>query len=284
MEHRTTAAADDKETKPFVLSWRRIGIFLVFGTVISGPAFHYWFNKLNELPLHLWKLKNVRHRGKILQSYGYLRAHGIEVKLDLTKLPKAKELGKWTTKFSKIAADQLLFSSLYDVVLFMSLGILGGAVDKYFLGSDSNSDKELLGKYKTDSERLFCDVSALREDLHRKIVDNKKLNPQDLEEELRLLAVLEKLPTPGPDSCKKILWTDVWRQSWEKTKSVFWGVYIADCTVWPFLQLINFTFVPLRFQVLYVNVCNLMWNAFISFVENRKNTIQDIKEYISKIF
>lgn len=40
--------------------------------------------------------------------------------------------------------------------------------------------------------------------------------------------------------------------------------YVADCVVWPPLQLINFTFVPLRLQVLYINACNLAWNTFLS--------------------
>lgn len=40
--------------------------------------------------------------------------------------------------------------------------------------------------------------------------------------------------------------------------------YIADCVVWPPLQLINFTFVPLRLQVLYINLANLGWNTFLS--------------------
>lgn len=41
-----------------------------------------------------------------------------------------------------------------------------------------------------------------------------------------------------------------WKQIWDKTyghmKEVYWTTFAADCVVWPPLQFINFTFVPLR--------------------------------------
>ena len=57
-------------------------------------------------------------------------------------------------------------------------------------------------------------------------------------------------------------------KAWEHTKKVYIPTYIADWVVWPPLQLVNFTFVPVRYQVLYVNVCNLLWNTFLSFMAN----------------
>ena len=35
------------EKQPLRLNWRRIGVFFVFGTLISGPAYHYWFGYLD---------------------------------------------------------------------------------------------------------------------------------------------------------------------------------------------------------------------------------------------
>jgi len=67
--------------------------------------------------------------GNILRAYAYLKSHGIEVKLDLQKLPKSLPLGKWESKGAKILADQLIFSSLYTLVFFIGVGMLTGAAD-----------------------------------------------------------------------------------------------------------------------------------------------------------
>ena len=43
---------------------------------------------------------------------------------------------------------------------------------------------------------------------------------------------------------------------------------VTNWKVWPLLQLINFKFVPLQLQVLYVNFMAIWWNAYLSFVKN----------------
>jgi len=43
---------------------------------------------------------------------------------------------------------------------------------------------------------------------------------------------------------------------------------ITNWKVWPLLQLINFKFVPLPLQVLYVNFMAIWWNAYLSFMKN----------------
>eukprot|EP01035_Chromulina_nebulosa_P026417 gene26416-34579_t len=120
---------DEKEHQVTVIDQKRSAVFLIYGTVIAGTAYHYWFNYLNELPALLWKLKQSRQRGNILRAYAYLKSHGIEVKLDLQKLPKSLPLGKWESKGAKILADQLIFSSLYTLVFFIGVGMLTGAAD-----------------------------------------------------------------------------------------------------------------------------------------------------------
>lgn len=39
--------------------------------------------------------------------------------------------------------------------------------------------------------------------------------------------------------------------------------------VWPFVQLINFKFVPLMHRVLVVNVISLGWNCYLSFLNSQ---------------
>ena len=49
--------------------------------------------------------------------------------------------GKWSNKAIKIAADQLVFSTIYTLVFFMSVGCMGGALDK---AQHSILEKEIL--------------------------------------------------------------------------------------------------------------------------------------------
>ena len=64
-------------------------------------------------------------------------------------------------------------------------------------------------------------------------------------------------------------WADIWHETWAHTRTVYLETYIADCLVWPALQWLNFSYVPLRYQVLYVNGCNLLWNSFLSLVRHK---------------
>lgn len=62
-------------------------------------------------------------------------------------------------------------------------------------------------------------------------------------------------------------------QSWDECtahlKEVFWPSLLADFAVWPAAQVINFAFVPVPLQPIYVNVLNVFWNAFLSFMAHK---------------
>lgn len=53
--------------------------------------------------------------------------------------------------------------------------------------------------------------------------------------------------------------------SLENLKDKFPRVYLYDNLLWPPVQMINFTIVPSKYRVLYVSVCNCVWNTILSF-------------------
>ncbi|PLB49883.1 protein sym1 [Aspergillus steynii IBT 23096] len=60
----------------------------------------------------------------------------------------------------------------------------------------------------------------------------------------------------------------------EKLQRTYWEALRANWTIWPVLQGLNLSLVPLQYRVLSVNVFNIGWNCFLSFL----NSAEDIKE------
>ena len=58
-------------------------------------------------------------------------------------------------------------------------------------------------------------------------------------------------------------------QAWRGLQDKFLKVYLCDCLLWPPVQMLNFTLVPLRFRVLFVNVMNLAWNTILSYFQHQ---------------
>ena len=73
-------------------------------------------------------------------------------------------------------------------------------------------------------------------------------------------------------SLSSMSWRAIWDRAWDHTKSVYVATYITDCLIWPPMQLINFTFIPLKFQFLFVNVVNLGWNTYLSLMANKSHS------------
>jgi len=59
------------------------------------------------------------------------------------------------------------------------------------------------------------------------------------------------------------------KASWSNMLERFPMVYMYDNMLWPPVQMVNFTMVPSRFRVLYVNIGNLVWNTILSFAHHR---------------
>lgn len=267
-EHYEANKSSGKESRKFKVNWRRLAVLWAFGTVVSGPAMHYWFSYLDTLPGKLFLLRQHRQKLKILRAYATLKRHNIKVELDLDKLPTAAKSRPWLDKASKIgahqwggsehvcsparvlqylfsvhlcvpwsippdgvrtaAADQLIFSSLYTLVFFLSVGVTNGAIDK--LEADAKAEhiaevQGLLANRYTKPER------QLEADLHR--LKTRVAARGSRDDAYGDLASIEAvLALLGEEKRKaRLTWPDVWHATWAHTKSVFWTTYAADWCV-----------------------------------------------------
>lgn len=49
----------------------------------------------------------------------------------------------------------------------------------------------------------------------------------------------------------------------------FWEVLLANYCYWPFVNFLNFKFVPLHFRMAVINLCAVFWNTFLSLQNQR---------------
>lgn len=64
-----------------------------------------------------------------------------------------------------------------------------------------------------------------------------------------------------------IVWTfggRDWKAIEERLKAQYVDIMLSSYCIWPWMQLVNFYFVPLSYQVLVVQVVALCWNVYLS--------------------
>ena len=52
--------------------------------------------------------------------------------------------------------------------------------------------------------------------------------------------------------------------AWKHLKQSFLPVYLMDCCVWPWVQIVNFSLVPAHMQTPVVSLVSVFWSAFLS--------------------
>ncbi|VDD87298.1 unnamed protein product [Enterobius vermicularis] len=54
----------------------------------------------------------------------------------------------------------------------------------------------------------------------------------------------------------------------------FWPILMTNYKVWPFVQLVNFYFIPLYYQLIFVQAVGIFWNAYLSFMTQATPALQ----------
>ncbi len=50
----------------------------------------------------------------------------------------------------------------------------------------------------------------------------------------------------------------------KKIQDKLWPTLKVNWVVWPVLQAVNLSVVPLQYRILYINFCSLFWSAYLS--------------------
>lgn len=64
----------------------------------------------------------------------------------------------------------------------------------------------------------------------------------------------------------------------DKLESTYFNALSKNWMVWPWVQLVNFKFVPLDQRVLVVNIVSLGWNCYLSYLNSGGGTTKEEKE------
>ena len=67
-----------------------------------------------------------------------------------------------------------------------------------------------------------------------------------------------------------------WDQVQEKLAKLWWPLTLANWAIWPFVQLVNFRYMPLRYRVPFSSSLGILWTVFISF-RNAKSREVDVQ-------
>ncbi|KAK5645139.1 hypothetical protein RI129_006439 [Pyrocoelia pectoralis] len=59
------------------------------------------------------------------------------------------------------------------------------------------------------------------------------------------------------------------KSSTNELKEKFVDIYAFDWCIWPPTQFINFYYLPVKYQVLYINGITMLYNVFLSYIKHR---------------
>jgi len=69
----------------------------------------------------------------------------------------------------------------------------------------------------------------------------------------------------------------------QKYKDLLMPALIANWTVWPFAQMINYRYMPLAYRVPFQSTCGVFWTLYLSLLNSSDNKTVDRQEILDKI-
>ncbi|KAK4084453.1 uncharacterized protein Triagg1_933 [Trichoderma aggressivum f. europaeum] len=58
----------------------------------------------------------------------------------------------------------------------------------------------------------------------------------------------------------------------KRLETTWWPALKANWVLWPAVQFVNFTFLPLQYRLLFANVISIGWNSYLSWVNSKGGT------------
>lgn len=55
-------------------------------------------------------------------------------------------------------------------------------------------------------------------------------------------------------------------------KNKFMSTFLSDCSFWPFVNLVNFKYIPFHFRPAFISFCQYIWQVYMSYVSFEKST------------
>lgn len=107
------------------------------------------------------------------------------------------------------------------------------------------------------AKRIVVPRSRHLETVARVIVDQSVFAPTMIGVFLGSMAVLE-----GNDPRRKV-------------ETTWWPTVQTNWLVWPAVQAVNFTFLPLQHRVLFANVVSIGWNSYLSWVNGKEADVEE---------
>jgi hypothetical protein len=144
---------------------------------------------------------------------------------------------------AKVFADQIMFGPIHIAGFFFSYGIMSSFVD--------NIENAYLQKKTLESIAL------------KEAVSSNDGSSVSIEHEKEVLKELY-------DKAESLSFMASVADSVDHTSVVFMPTFLSSCVFWTPVQFVNFKYVALRYQVLFMNSAALLFNTYMSFMANKK--------------